>query len=79
MVGDVFGVVKAYTTRVGAGKSEKLLITYLIGNFHSSPKGAFPTELDNELGQYLQKHGAEFGVTTGRKRRCGWLDLAMLK
>lgn len=58
-IGKVFGVVKAYTTRVGAG--------------------AFPTELDNELGQYLQKHGAEFGVTTGRKRRCGWLDLAMLK
>merc|ERR1712109_137748 len=58
-IGKVFGVVKAYTTRVGAG--------------------AFPTELDNELGQYLQKTGAEFGVTTGRKRRCGWLDLPMLK
>jgi len=58
-VNKVFGVVKAYTTRVGAG--------------------AFPTELANELGDYLQKTGAEFGVTTGRKRRCGWLDLPMLK
>lgn len=58
-VNQVFGVVKAYTTRVGAG--------------------AFPTELANELGEYLQKTGAEFGVTTGRKRRCGWLDLPMLK
>ena len=55
----MFGVVKAYTTRVGAG--------------------AFPSELRNELGEYLQKTGAEFGVTTGRKRRCGWLDLPMLK
>ena len=52
-------MVKAYTTRVGAG--------------------AFPSELRNELGEYLQKTGAEFGVTTGRKRRCGWLDLPMLK
>jgi len=58
-VGKVFGVVKAYTTRVGAG--------------------AFPTELANDLGDYLQRTGAEFGVTTGRKRRCGWLDLPMLK
>ena len=58
-VHSVYGVVKAYTTRVGAG--------------------AFPTELANELGEYLQKTGAEFGVTTGRKRRCGWLDLPMLK
>ena len=55
----MFGVVKAYTTRVGAG--------------------AFPSELRNELGECLQKTGAEFGVTTGRKRRCGWLDLPMLK
>lgn len=58
-IGHVYGVVKAYTTRVGAGE--------------------FPTELPNELGDYLQKTGAEFGVTTGRKRRCGWLDIPMLK
>lgn len=58
-VSKVFGVVKAYTTRVGAG--------------------AFPTELANDLGDYLQKTGAEFGVTTGRKRRCGWLDIPMLR
>ena len=41
--------------------------------------GAFPTELANELGDYLQTIGAEFGVTTGRKRRCGWLDIPMLR
>jgi len=58
-VGNVYGVVKAYTTRVG--------------------KGCFPTELDNELGLFIQKTGAEFGVTTGRPRRCGWLDIVMLK
>ena len=56
-IGEVYGVVKAYTTRVGAG--------------------AFVSELKDELGEFLQKTGAEFGVTTGRKRRCGWLDLPM--
>jgi len=59
MVGDVFGVVKAYTTRVG--------------------DGPFPTELRNELGDFLQKEGHEFGVTTGRPRRCGWLDIPLLR
>jgi len=54
----VLGIVKAYTTRVGAGP--------------------FPTELTDETGEYLQKKGSEFGATTGRKRRCGWLDLVML-
>uniref|UniRef100_A0A8C6YQC0 Adenylosuccinate synthetase n=1 Tax=Nothoprocta perdicaria TaxID=30464 RepID=A0A8C6YQC0_NOTPE len=54
-VGEVYGVVKAYTTRIGIG--------------------AFPTEQDNEIGELLQKRGKEFGVTTGRKRRCGRLDL----
>jgi len=58
-IGDVYGVVKAYTTRVG--------------------DGPFPTELKNETGDYLQTVGAEVGVTTGRKRRCGWLDLALLE
>uniref|UniRef100_A0A3Q2KNI6 Adenylosuccinate synthetase isozyme 2 n=5 Tax=Equus TaxID=9789 RepID=A0A3Q2KNI6_HORSE len=58
-VGEVYGVVKAYTTRVGIG--------------------AFPTEQDNEIGELLQMRGREFGVTTGRKRRCGWLDLVLLK
>ncbi|CAL4115401.1 unnamed protein product, partial [Meganyctiphanes norvegica] len=57
-VGDVYGVVKAYTTRVGVG--------------------AFPTELLNETGATLQRRGAEFGVTTGRPRRCGWLDTVLL-
>lgn len=56
---EVFGVVKAYTTRVG--------------------EGPFPTEQLNEDGEKLQNIGAEFGVTTGRKRRCGWLDLVVLK
>ncbi|XDV50137.1 hypothetical protein PO909_019243, partial [Leuciscus waleckii] len=58
-VGEVYGVVKAYTTRVGIG--------------------AFPTELSNETGELLQTRGKEVGVTTGRKRRCGWLDLVLIK
>lgn len=56
---NVYGVVKAYTTRVG--------------------EGPFPTEQLNADGEKLQDIGAEFGVTTGRKRRCGWLDLVVLK
>ncbi|EGV64505.1 Adenylosuccinate synthase [Yamadazyma tenuis] len=58
-INNVYGVVKAYTTRVG--------------------EGPFPTEQLNEVGETLQDVGAEFGVTTGRKRRCGWLDLVVLK
>lgn len=58
-IGDIIGVVKAYTTRVG--------------------DGPFPTEQLNEIGEHLQTVGAEIGVTTKRKRRCGWLDLALLK
>ncbi len=42
-------------------------------------EGPFPTELNDETGSYLQEKGAEFGATTGRKRRCGWLDLVMMK
>lgn len=56
---NVYGVVKAYTTRVG--------------------EGPFPTEQLNAEGEKLQDIGAEFGVTTGRKRRCGWLDLVVLR
>ena len=41
--------------------------------------GPFPTELLDETGDYIQKKGAEFGATTGRRRRCGWLDLAMVR
>ena len=55
----VVGIVKAYTTRVGAGP--------------------FPTEQKNALGDHLQQKGHEFGATTGRERRCGWLDLVALK
>lgn len=58
-IGDVIGVMKAYTTRVGSGP--------------------FPTELTDEIGVHLQEVGAEFGVTTGRRRRCGWLDLVVMK
>lgn len=58
-IGHIFGVVKAYTTRVG--------------------QGPFPTELLNDLGQTLQKEGHEYGTTTARPRRCGWLDTFMLK
>jgi adenylosuccinate synthase len=55
----ILGIVKAYTTRVGAGP--------------------FPTELDDECGDHMGVRGHEFGATTGRKRRCGWLDLVALK
>ena len=41
--------------------------------------GPFPTELNDETGNYIQDKGKEFGATTGRRRRCGWLDLAMMK
>lgn len=58
-IGRVFGVTKAYCTRVGAGP--------------------FPTELSNETGKKLQDLGHEFGATTGRPRRCGWLDLVQLR
>jgi len=58
-IGEVMGIFKAYTTRVGSGP--------------------FPTELLNEVGEQLRKTGNEFGATTGRPRRCGWLDLVALK
>jgi len=58
-VGDLIGVAKAYTTRVGSGP--------------------FPTELTDDIGERMQTVGAEFGVTTGRKRRCGWLDMPLLQ
>jgi adenylosuccinate synthase len=55
----VLGIVKAYTTRVGAGP--------------------FPTELFDDVGQHLGEKGHEFGATTGRQRRCGWLDSVALR
>ena len=42
-------------------------------------KGPFPTELDNEVGEWIREKGHEYGVNTGRSRRCGWLDLVILK
>ena len=58
-IGEVFGIFKAYCTRVGSGP--------------------FPSELFDEVGARLGKVGNEFGATTGRPRRCGWLDLVALK
>ena len=58
-VGDVFGIFKAYTTRVGSGP--------------------FPTELFDDDGETMGRVGNEFGATTGRSRRCGWLDLVALR
>jgi len=58
-IGEVFGIFKAYTTRVGSGP--------------------FPTELFDKDGETMAKVGHEFGATTGRARRCGWLDLVALK
>ena len=58
-IGQVYGIFKAYCTRVGSGP--------------------FPTELHDETGERLRKAGNEFGATTGRPRRCGWIDLPALK
>jgi len=58
-IGEVYGIFKAYSTRVGSGP--------------------FPTELVNDEGERLRKAGNEFGSTTGRPRRCGWIDLPSLK
>ncbi|MEO6346483.1 MAG: adenylosuccinate synthase [Aquaticitalea sp.] len=58
-IGEVFGIFKAYTTRVGSGP--------------------FPTELFDEDGATMGRVGNEFGATTGRPRRCGWLDLVALR
>ncbi len=58
-IGDVFGIFKAYTTRVGSGP--------------------FPTELFDKIGETMGRVGQEFGATTGRPRRCGWLDLVALR
>jgi adenylosuccinate synthase len=59
MVGEVVGVIKAYTTRVGSGP--------------------FPTELVDDIGEHIRSLGDEYGATTGRPRRCGWLDLVALR
>ncbi|MBK7710448.1 MAG: adenylosuccinate synthase [Bacteroidales bacterium] len=59
LIGEIFGIFKAYCTRVGSGP--------------------FPTELEDETGDSLRNIGREFGSTTGRARRCGWLDLPALK
>ena len=58
-IGEVFGIFKAYSTRVGSGP--------------------FPSELFDEIGERLRKIGNEFGSTTGRPRRCGWIDIPALK
>ncbi|RDC61775.1 Adenylosuccinate synthase [Adhaeribacter pallidiroseus] len=58
-IGEVYGIFKAYCTRVGSGP--------------------FPTELLDSLGEEIRKAGHEFGSTTGRPRRCGWIDLPTLK
>jgi adenylosuccinate synthase len=58
-IDDVWGIAKAYTTRVGAGP--------------------FPSELDDNVADLIRERGGEYGTTTGRPRRCGWLDLVALK
>jgi adenylosuccinate synthase len=58
-IDEVWGVAKAYATRVGAGP--------------------FPTELTDDIGRHLLERGHEYGTTTGRERRCGWLDLVALR
>jgi adenylosuccinate synthase len=58
-ISEVWGIAKAYATRVGAGP--------------------FPTELHDEIGERMVEQGHEFGTTTGRRRRCGWMDLVALR
>jgi adenylosuccinate synthase len=58
-INEVWGIAKAYATRVGAGP--------------------FPTELEDEIGDHMVEQGREFGTTTGRRRRCGWMDLVALR
>jgi adenylosuccinate synthase len=58
-IDEVWGVAKAYATRVGAGP--------------------FPTELSDEAGRHMLERGHEYGTTTGRERRCGWIDLVALR
>lgn len=58
-IDEVYGVLKAYTSRVGAGP--------------------FPTEQNNEVGDKIRELGWEYGTTTGRPRRCGWLDTVMIR
>lgn len=58
-IGEVYGITKAYCTRVGSGP--------------------FPTELLDDTGEQLRQAGSEFGATTGRPRRCGWIDLPSLR
>ncbi len=58
-IGEVYGIFKAYSTRVGSGP--------------------FPTELMDEEGELMRREGKEFGSTTGRPRRCGWIDVPSLK
>jgi adenylosuccinate synthase len=58
-IDEVWGVAKAYATRVG--------------------EGPFPTELTDEAGRHMLERGHEYGTTTGRERRCGWLDLVALR
>lgn len=59
IIDKVYGVAKAYTTRVG--------------------KGPFPTELDDDIGDYIRNKGGEFGTTTGRPRRTGWFDSVIVR
>jgi adenylosuccinate synthase len=58
-ISEVWGVAKAYATRVGAGP--------------------FPTELTDDIGRHMLEQGHEYGTTTGRERRCGWIDLVALR
>jgi adenylosuccinate synthase len=67
------GVVKAYTTRVGAGPFPTELTDDLSGG--DRERGSYETE----IGAHMQTVGFEIGVTTGRKRRCGWLDAVVLR
>jgi len=90
-IDEVWGITKAYTTRVGSGPFPTELADdvgdVLVERGHEfgtntgrrRRPGSFPTELDDEVGEEIRTRGGEFGTTTGRARRTGWLDIPALR
>lgn len=76
-IGKVIGVMKAYTTRVGGGPfpTEQLNVRSLCDMIHDMCY----IVAEQDIGVHFQEIGREFGTTTGRRRRCGWLDLVVMK
>jgi adenylosuccinate synthase len=84
-INKVIGIVKAYTSRVGEGPFVTELGTYQEAKQENKEEGLTPSDLklmdksEYLIGKYIRKKGHEYGTTTGRPRRCGWLDIVLLK